>query len=602
MWWKGGGVTSGVGPDRISSMLLRRLGKVGASVHFSRMNAILRIDSNMTHVCNLLRTRTGRLLRFRGNIVKIIVGLRRSGIKTILLKAASLVGRNVGIGHANHVTSVHIDRRVLNHIVSPLNMPLSKHNPVRKGLRRVPLRHGTPNIVFHRPISRPLRAKVGTVSTVVPVKHKRHRLVVNSHRANGATVTVSAVVGRHATCSTKGPMCYVCMTIKRGNSAMTGVIGALHRGKTVSCAIIITTATTSPTTLRCFTPFTKTTVNRCFHSANHRTLIICSSLSGRTITCHRISLVLHHPSKHRTCPNSVFCLRSHLLRHTTGVVGRRRITRRVGSLPRDLHKQIGYNNSLATLPVVRARTNSMSTCVPAGIVSVASKRVFLRASLFGRNFHPTVGINVSMSHMKNDTRVGDVGGITNALGVSRTRCHRLRTFSGFDDSVSTIATVTVSQKQGGGGLLVRPRCDPVPMNRRVTILCYKIRDLVHSVTVSRIPSFRRTFLRSLHTGRRTSIVSILTSNGVSGKIAAVVRRITTSAVGTFGGWHVVTSLGRIGKHVTAMGGAQGVASTVGVITSTGLRGTRKTVAGVLPCRHHLRKLLAGLLDNKSVLS
>lgn len=45
-----------------------------------------------------------------------------------------------------------------------------------------------------------------------------------------------------------------------------------------------------------------------------------------------------------------------------------------------------------------------------------------------------------------------------------------------------------------------------------------------------------------------------------------------------------------------MGGAQGVASTVGVMTSTGLRGTRTTVRGVLPCRQELGRVLAGFLD------
>lgn len=518
----------------MSRILLRRLGNVSARLRFSRIKGILRIDSNMTHVCNLHGTRTGRLLRFRGNVVTVIVGLRRSGMNTMLLNPASRVGRKVIIGHAGHVTSVGINRNVLKHIVSPLNMPLSNHKRVNKRLYRVPLRHGTPKIVFHRPIGRPLRAKLGSISTVVPVKHKRHRLVVKSHRAKGASVTVSAVLGRGSGCRTKGPMCYVCMTVNRGNSAMTDLIGALHRHNTVSCAVIMTTATTSPTTLRCFTPFTKTTVKRCFHSANQSTLMICSSLSGRTMTCHRMSLVLHHPSNHRTCPNSVFCLRSQLLRHTTGVVGRRRITRRVGSLPPDLGNGMGTNNSLATLPVVRARTNSISTCVPAGIVSVASNRVFLRASLFGRNFHPTVGINVSMSHIKNDTRVGDVGGITNALGVSRTRCHRLRTFSGFDDSVSPMATVTVSQKHGGGRLLVRPRCDPVPIKRRVTVLCYNARDLLHSMPLRGIRSFRGSFLRVVHTSRRGSILSMLSDNIVGSSMATVVRGMTTSATRPFG--------------------------------------------------------------------
>lgn len=519
-------VASRVGIDRISTVLHRRLRKVDANVQARRMNAILRIDSNMTQVCNLSGTRTGRLLRFSGKVRTVIVGLRRSGIKTILLKPASRMGRNSVIGHAKHVTSVGIDRNVVKHIVSPLKGPVSKGKRVAKRTYRVPLRHGTPKIVFHRPIGRPLRANVGTISTVVPVKHKRHRLVVKSHRAKGASVTVSAVVGRHNGCRTNGPICYVCMTVKRGNSAITSLIGALRRGNTVSCAVVIDTATSSPTTVRCFTPFTNTTVNRCFQSDKHRTLIICSSLSGRTITCQRISLVLHHPSKHRTCPKSVFCLRSHLLRQTTGVVGRPRITQRVGSLPSDVGSGMGNNNSLATLPVVRARTNSISTCVPAGIVSVASKRVFLRASLFGRKGHPTVGINVSMSHMKNGTRLGTVGGITKALGVSRTRFHRLRSFSGFNNRVSTIATFAVSGKRGGARLLVRPRCDPVPMRSRVTVLCYNARKLLGKIPLSGIRSFRGRFLRRLRASRRRSMLSVLGAKAVGSSVQGGLRRAT----------------------------------------------------------------------------
>ncbi len=519
----------------MSSILLDHLGRVNASLHFRRINGILRIDSKIIEVRNLLGTRTKRLLLLSRSIVTIIVGLRRSGIKTILLNPARGVGRKVSIEHAGEVTSVSIKRTVIKEIIGPLNEPLSKGKPLRKRLYRVPLREGTPKIVFHRPIARPLRANLGTVSTVVPVKHNRERLVVKSHRAKGATVTVSAVLGRHRTCLGKRPMCYVCITVNRGNSAVTSVIGALGSGNTVSCAVMITTATTSATTLHCCTPFTNTTVKRCFHSANHRTLIMCSSLSGRTITCHRISLVLHHPSNERTCPKSVFCLRSELLRHTTGVVKRRRITRGVGSLPRTLRKGIETKNSLATLPVVRARTKSISTCVPAGIVSVASNRVFLRTSLFGRNFHPTVGIKVSISHINKDTRVEDVGGITKALGVSRTRCHRLRSFSGFDDSLSRVATVTLSGNQGGGQLLVRPRCSPVPMKRRVTILCYNIGNLLESLTLRRISSFRATFLDGLHTFRARSILGPLSRKRVSRAISKVVRGRTTS---------VITKLGR----------------------------------------------------------
>lgn len=159
--------------------------------------------------------------------------------------------------------------------------------------------------------------------------------------------------------------------------------------------------------------------------------VIFSSLSGRTITCHRVSLLLHHPPNHRTCPNSMFCLRSHLLRHTSHI-GTTCMRGFAGN------RIINGANSLATLPVVRARTNSISTFMPAGIVSVASNRVFLRSDLFGSNVHPTIGTNVSMSHINNTTRAGVVGGLSNNVHATLTRCHRLTTFTRFTSSQSTI--------------------------------------------------------------------------------------------------------------------------------------------------------------------
>lgn len=206
-------------------------------------------------------------------------------------------------------------------------------------------------------------------------------------------------------------------------------------------------------------------------------LIVCSSLDGRTVTCQALSLLLGHTPNHRTCPNSIFCLRSHLLRHTT-------------------HLSSGLKkNSLATLPVVRARTKSMSTCVPAGMVSVASKRVCLRARVFGTNFHPTVGTKLSISHMKKTTRVGTVGGVTTPVHARLTRCQRLTTFTRFNSRLSTSADRGLTRKRQLGRVLGRPRCRPVPITGRVIVVCTTIGGCLVSVPMRRVLRFRSTLLR-----------------------------------------------------------------------------------------------------------
>ncbi len=53
----------------------------------------------------------------------------------------------------------------------------------------------------------------------------------------------------------------------------------------------------------------------------------------------------------------------------------------------------------------------------------------------------------------------------------------------------------------------------------------------------------------------------------------------------------------MGGHVTSIGDAEGVADTVGVITSSGLRRTRIVVNGVLPCRAVLRKVLGAFVTD-----
>lgn len=442
----------------------------------SGINAILRINSNVTQVCNLRGIVTDRLLRFRSNAINVTLGLRRSGMNTILVNSNVGVHRNDPMSTANGVTSMPINSTVLNHMISTLTHPVSNGNSVTTARAHL-VRSPTPNVVTQGSICRPVRAKVATVSTVVPVKQNRHRLVVNSHRANGATVTVSAVLGRGSR-----SIIYICITMNRGTTSITRIISILQRHNTLSCAVIITTGTGSPTPLRCLTPCANTTLTRCFVCRNGTALIICSSLAGRTRTCHRVSLLLHHPPNQRTCPNSIFCLRSHLLRQTTGLDPR-------------LNR-----NDVATLPVVRARTNSMSTCVPAGMVSVASNRVFLSSSLFGSNLHPTVGTNVSISQINSTTRVGTVGRITNGIGLRLTRFSRLRTFSRFTSSLSTSARGRLTQNRHLQRLLGRPRCSPLPIRRRITVVCTKVGNCVSRVPTSRIITFTGSVHSCVHGG------------------------------------------------------------------------------------------------------
>lgn len=448
-----------MGPRRVSGIVQDRVGCCRGTVRRGRANAVLVINSNVTETDKLMGYVSKRLLRFRSKDFNVTRGLRRGDISVMVFNSSRGVNRNRAMGHANGIISMPMNSTVIKHIMGTLKRPVSKTNPVSAG-RFQPVRDGTPKVYREESMCRPLRANVGTVSSVVPVKHKRQRLVVNSHRANGAAVTASAVVGRG-----KGSIVYVCMTVKRGHSAMTALMRGLAEGNTVSCAVIITTATSRSDPLRCVTPCSKYTVNRCFVGGKGSILVVCSSLDGRTITCHTLSLLVHHPPKHRTCPNSIFCLRSELLRHTTGLSSRRN------------------NNSVATLPVVRARTNSMSTCVPAGIVSVASKRVFLRARLFRSKVVPTMGPNVSMSQINNSTRVGTVGGMTKALGLVCSRCHRLRDFTRFNSSLSTSAGTHLRRKTHVIRILGRGRGTPIPMRGRITVLCTIAGNILRSMGI-----------------------------------------------------------------------------------------------------------------------
>lgn len=161
-----------------------------------RIKCITATNSNVTRIAKLPNYVTGRLLAFRSNALNLTFGLSTHRVNIIVLNSFTKVRRNRRIHHANRILSIPINSNCLNHIISPLNGPVSNLNRVRGVRNQHVLRTRTPSIVRHRPISRPLSANLGTVSTVAPVNHNRHRLVVNSHRANGATVTVSAVVGR----------------------------------------------------------------------------------------------------------------------------------------------------------------------------------------------------------------------------------------------------------------------------------------------------------------------------------------------------------------------------------------------------------------------
>ncbi len=433
-----------------------------------RIKFIVSIKSNVTVVGNLHSIRCNRVILFSYNIGKVMRSVHTSNAgNVILFKSSSRVCRNDQMMEARHATNVPVDAGVLNEVVSPLNRPMSSNNRVNTG-RCCPVRHPTPNVVREGSMGEPLRAKVLTVSSVFPVKQNRHRLVVKSHRAKGAAVTASAVVGRG-----NGGIIYMCITVNRGTASVTGIISALGGCSTVSCAIMMSSPTDSTTSLRCVTPCTKYTITRCFVCRKQSILVICSSLSGRTITCHALDLLLRHSPKHRTCPNSIFCLRSELLRHST-------------RLSSGLD-----NNDVATLPVIRARTKSMSTCVPAGVVSVASNRVFLRDRLFFTKRQPTVGMKLSISHINNSTRAGIVGGSIKAIHLSLTRCHRVRTFSRFNNSLSTDATQRLECNTKLVRLLQRRGGSPVDLRDRMVALVYTRTQLFISMPVGRVGSIRR---------------------------------------------------------------------------------------------------------------
>lgn len=451
--------------SRVDGVVHRHVRRCGQRMGILGANAILRMKSNVTHVCNLSRMVTNRLMRFRRNAVKVTLGLRSGGINIMLVNSNLVVRRKDSMGTAKEVTRVPMDRTFLNHIMGTLTGPVSNQNRVSSSRSQL-VRSPTPNVVSEHSMCRPLRAKLVTVSSVVPVKHNRQRLVVKSERANGATMTASAVLGRR-----KRGMVYICMTVNRGTSSITRIIATLRREKTVRCAVIMTRATSSPTALRCLTPCAKTTLTRCFVCHRRRALVVCSSLSGRTRTCHRVSLLLQEPPNHRTCPKSIFCLRSHLLRETTGL------------------NSLLNRKDVATLPVIRARSKSISTCVPAGMVSVASKRVFLSTSLFGTKVEPTVGINVSISEMKSTTRVGTVGRMTNGLGLRLTRFTRLRTFTRFTSSLSGTARGRLTENRQLHRLLGRSRSTPLTIRRRVLAVCAKAGNCLSSLRVKRMEGF-----------------------------------------------------------------------------------------------------------------
>lgn len=491
----GGVVRFSAETTRLAALLRDEVAGFCAGFRISRVNQIISIKSKVTHICKLGRVRTKRVIRFTDNIGKVTLGLRGRGMKVIIFNDSATVGRKSLIGHAKSVISIPTKGTLLKHIISKLKIPVSKEKTL-DSRRQEHIRIGTPNVVRHGSIRRPVRAKLGTMSDLIPVNHNRQRLVVKSQRAKGATVTVSAVLGRgrlgSETASRDSALCYICMTVKRGHSAITRLIRVLSRTGTLRCSVLMTTATSSPTPLRFLTPCSKYTVKRCFHSGKVRTLVVCSSLDGRTITCQRVSLLLHQPPNHRTFPNSIFCLRSHLLRETTGQSSR------------------ANTNDLATLPIVRARTKSMSTCVPAGIVSVASKRVYSRARLFCHKVEPTVGINLSIDHIKSTTRLGVVGRIYKDSGLRLTRCHRITTFTRFKSSLSTTARTLLGENTELARMPGRPRCTPLPVRGRVLIVCTTIGKFYSQVPLSEVSRCRETvpgdvgprLLRSLLRGKK----------------------------------------------------------------------------------------------------
>lgn len=529
-------------------------------------------------MCKVSRTVCNRVMTFRGKIGKVIRSIERGRVNVVLFNHSAKVGRKAGIIHAGGGTNVPINSTFMKEMVGTLNRPVSKGNSMGRSSCH-PVRRRTPNVVSERDMSAPVRANVLSVSSVFPVKHKRHRLVVNSHRANGASVTASAVVGRE-----NGSMVYVCITVNRGTSAITGVMGALGGRSTVSCSVMMSSATDSPTSLRCVTPCTKATVTRCFVRGNGSILVMCSSLSGRTITCHTVSLLLRHSPKHRTCPNSMFCLRSELLRHSD-------------RLDSGLN-----NNSVATLPVVRARTNSISTCVPAGIVSVASNRVFLRDGLFGTNVEPTMGMKLSMSQINNTTRAGTVGGTSNDVHVSLTRCHRVRIFARFTSSLSSTAGTRLRRKGTLVRLLGRPLDRPLSVRRRMLALYVTASNMFSGVPAERMGRCRGSVLSFVSLGRPRVKGRVRRAGTLSSRLERGVGSTTTRF--TTRRWTniAVTGTGRVRSQVGDVGSALGVAGTVCVVSSSGLGGSGGVLASARPCFFALRSRVDHVLQRLPSLS
>ena len=512
-------------PSEVSDVLLQQLQGIDNSLKFDEVGTVLQVSDGVARIYGLRNAEANELLQFENGVMGTVMNLEEDNVGAVLLGPTDQIKEGMSVKRTKRIASIMVGEGMLGRVIDPLGVPLDGRGPVAGETFEMPLERKAPGVIFRQPVTEPLQTGLKAIDAMIPIGRGQRELIIGDRQTGKTSIAIDTIINQRANYEAGKPVYCIYVAIGQKGSTVASIVNALRERGAMDYTVVVAATASDPAALQYFAPFAGAAIGEYFRDTGRHALVVYDDLSKQAVAYREVSLILRRPSGREAYPGDIFYLHSRLLERAAKIISQQEVAEQMNDLPQSLKGKVKAGGSLTALPIIETQAGDVSAYIPTNVISITDGQIFLETDLFNQGFRPAINVGISVSRVGGSAQVKSMKKVAGTLKIDQAQYRELEAFSKFSSDMDPVTAMAIDRGRKNNQLLIQPQYSPMEVGEQVAILYCGTHGLMRDVPISKVREFQDTFLTTLRTNYKESVIDVLASGKISDEITAIIEKL-----------------------------------------------------------------------------
>lgn len=451
--------------EEISQIIKEQITDYDKKVELSETGTVLSVGDGIARVYGLEKAMAMELVEFPGGILGLVLNLEEDNVGVAIMGEDIHIKEGDIVKRTKRIAQVPVGEPVLGRVVSAVGEPLDGKGPIEADEhRRVEM--VAPGVIDRKSVHEPMYTGLKAIDAMTPVGRGQRELIIGDRQIGKTAVGVDAIINQ------KGKDVY-CIYVACGQkkSSVAQVVATLEKYGAMEYTTVVAACASDPATLQYVAPYAGCAMGEYFRDTKRHALIIYDDLSKQAAAYRQVSLLLRRPPGREAFPGDIFYNHSRLLERAA-----------------KLNDEKGAG-SLTALPIIETQAGDVSAYIPTNVISITDGQIYLEPSLFFAGVRPAINVGLSVSRVGGSAQVKAMKQVAGTLRLDLAQYRELEAFAAFGSDLDKATQRQLTRGARMVELLKQPQCQPLSMEKQVTMLYAGTRGFLDKYPLDAVVKF-----------------------------------------------------------------------------------------------------------------